>query len=210
MKETLEAFFSAAPEVSRLIGARQTEAVAVFAYFLSEIADRPITVGNIEACYDAARVKAPRNICDVMSRSGSFVKTKDGWVLQRDAALRLRALIPTASADTTGTGDAARRRTVMVVYGRDEPTRLDIFSFLRSIDLQPVEWNEAVIRTGRATPYVGETRDGSPAMQPRPNVILEAGMALATDERRTILVSVGPVVIRLNNSPERRNDLVQR
>lgn len=45
--------------------------------------------------YNAARVKAPVNISDVMSRSGNFVKTKDGWVLQRDAALRLRALIST-------------------------------------------------------------------------------------------------------------------
>jgi hypothetical protein len=62
--------------------------------------------------------------------------------------------------------------------------------------------------------------DGNPAFQPRPNVILEAGMALATDEARTILVSIGPLrgtsdldgrhVIRLNNSAERRNDLVQR
>ena len=63
-------------------------------------------------------------------------------------------------------------------------------------------------------------RDGDPALQPRPNVILEAGMALATDEARTILVSTGSLrgmsdldgrhVIRLNNSAERRNDLVQR
>ena len=45
-------------------------------------------------------------------------------------------------------------------------------------------------------------------------------MALATDENRTVLVSVGPVrgmsdldgrhVVRLDNSAERRNDLVQR
>ena len=56
--------------------------------------------------------------------------------------------------------------------------------------------------------------------QPRPSVILEAGMALASDEARTILVSTGALrgmsdldgrhVIRLDNSPERRNDLVQR
>jgi predicted nucleotide-binding protein len=62
--------------------------------------------------------------------------------------------------------------------------------------------------------------DGDVACQPRPNVILEAGMALATDEDRTILVGCGPLrgmsdlegrhVVRLDNSAERRNDLVQR
>ncbi|MBL8223562.1 MAG: nucleotide-binding protein, partial [Bryobacterales bacterium] len=62
--------------------------------------------------------------------------------------------------------------------------------------------------------------DGETAFQPRPNVILEAGMALATDEARTILVSTGALrgmsdldgrhVVRLNNSAERRNDLAQR
>jgi predicted nucleotide-binding protein len=126
-----------------------------------------------------------------------------------------------------------------------------MFSFLRSLHLQPIEWNEAVKRTGKASPYVGEIlnaafsmaqaflvlmtpdeqaalrpelckkpRDGDVAFQPRPNVILEAGMALASDETRTILVSTGSLrgmsdldgrhLIRLNNSAERRNDLVQR
>jgi predicted nucleotide-binding protein len=54
----------------------------------------------------------------------------------------------------------------------------------------------------------------------RPNVTLEIGMALARDPNRTILVQVGEVApisdlagrhtIRLNNSAERRNALVQR
>ena len=62
--------------------------------------------------------------------------------------------------------------------------------------------------------------DASQALQARPNVILEAGMALAKDEARTILVSVGPMrpmsdlsgrhLIHLNNTPQRRNELVQR
>lgn len=53
--------------------------------------------------------------------------------------------------------------------------------------------------------------------QPRPNVILEAGMALALDERRTILVVLGRVplpsdlhgrlFISLDNSPRERGSL---
>jgi hypothetical protein len=123
--------------------------------------------------------------------------------------------------------------------------------WLHSLHLLPIEWNDAVARTGKASPYVGEIlktafsmaqaflvlmtpdeqavlrpelrktpRDENVAFQPRPNVILEAGMSLATDEARTILVSTGVLrgmsdlvgrhVVRLDNSPERRNDLVQR
>ena len=139
----------------------------------------------------------------------------------------------------------------MVVYGRDDTIRADMFSLLRALDLKPMEWNDAVLKTGKASPYVGEiltaaftvaqaflvlmTPDEevklrvelrkSPdqdeaGFQARPNVLLEAGMALATDEARTILVEVsalrgmsdlaGRHVIKLNNSPARRNDLVQR
>ena len=35
--------------------------------------------------------------------------------------------------------------------------------------------------------------DADQTFQPRPNVILETGMALATDDARTILVSTGPL-----------------
>ncbi len=185
-----------------------------------------------------------------MGKSRAFVRTKDGWVLQRDAVARLKLATPGAAKNDNGS-TPERAKTVMVVYGQDDAMRTDMFNLLRALDLRPIEWNDAVLKTGKASPYVGEILTAAFAMaqaflvlmtpdeevklrvelrkspdrdeagfQARPNVLLEAGMALATDEARTILVEAGTLrglsdltgrhVIRLNNSPARRNDLVQR
>jgi predicted nucleotide-binding protein len=62
------------------------------------------------------------------------------------------------------------------------------------------------------------TGDSSRRWQARPNVIFEAGMALGTDRKRTILVKLGPDVslfsdvsgmlyVALDNTPKKRNAL---
>jgi len=67
--------------------------------------------------------------------------------------------------------------------------------------------------------YPGDP-ETSPQMQPRPNVLFEAGMALARDESRTIIVELGQIksfsdihgrhVVRLDNSIAKRQDLAHR
>ena len=115
---------------------------------------------------------------------------------------------------------AADRKAVMVIYGHDHEANDALFSWLRAIGLQPREWDQLVRGTGEASPYVGEVLEqafkdaqavvayftpdefviargaalrgkGTWRCQARPNVLIEAGMALVTHPRRTVLVVHG-------------------
>jgi predicted nucleotide-binding protein len=145
-------------------------------------------------------------------------------------------------------------KKVFIVHGRDNRLGDDFFSFIRALDLQPIEWSEALKLTGKATPYIGEVIESafnnaqavivllspddevrlSPELwkdneeenekeirlQARPNVLFEAGMAFGTHQNRTLLIEVGQVkafsdiagrhVIRLSNTPEKRNEIAER
>ena len=47
-------------------------------------------------------------------------------------------------------------RRVFVVHGRNEVLRRSMFTFLRSIGLEPIEWSEAVKWTGSGSPHIDE------------------------------------------------------
>jgi predicted nucleotide-binding protein len=55
------------------------------------------------------------------------------------------------------TANLTRRRgnSVFVVHGRDRPARDALFAFLRALDLQPLEWTQAIKNTGQASPDIG-------------------------------------------------------
>ena len=52
-------------------------------------------------------------------------------------------------------------RDIFVVHGRNLMARDALFTFLRAIDLHPLEWSEAVQATGKASPYIGEILDAA-------------------------------------------------
>lgn len=64
---------------------------------------------------------------------------------------------PSRRRGTAKLNSRPRRRgtTVFVVHGRNEKARASMFAFLRTIGLQPIEWNQAIKMTGEPTPYVG-------------------------------------------------------
>lgn len=47
-------------------------------------------------------------------------------------------------------------RKVFVIYGRNTKARREVFTFLRSIGLDPMEWSQAAEMTGEASPYIGD------------------------------------------------------
>jgi predicted nucleotide-binding protein len=158
------------------------------------------------------------------------------------------------TTDPVITSTNSRKRTVFVVHGRDERLRSGMFDFIRSLDLKPLEWTEAVGLTGKAAPYVGEileaafshaqavvvlfTPDDEAQLrvelrgtnelaheiqltpQARPNVLFEAGMAMASHPQQTLFVQFGEIrpfsdvggrhMIRMDNSTKKRQDLAQR
>lgn len=52
-------------------------------------------------------------------------------------------------------------RSVFVVHGRNELLRKAMFDFLRSINLSPMEWSQAVRLTGEGSPYIGQVLDAA-------------------------------------------------
>lgn len=56
---------------------------------------------------------------------------------------------------------AGARDKVFVVHGRDTAIRNAMFSFLRSVRLDPMEWGKALNATGKAQPSIPETVDAA-------------------------------------------------
>lgn len=56
-------------------------------------------------------------------------------------------------------GGNVDRRKVFVVHGRNMEARDALFEFLRAINLDPIEWGEAIHLTGHGSPYIGQAID---------------------------------------------------
>jgi predicted nucleotide-binding protein len=142
-------------------------------------------------------------------------------------------------------GSAPNPHEVVVIHGRDTTRTAFFFELLRRLDLRPLAFGELIARSGASHPSIREvirsaftqaqavivlfTGDdlaslridvpGTP--QPAPHVIFEAGVAIALQHARTIIIEVPPLrglldlsdvhVVRFaTGGSEERNQLARR
>ena len=96
---------------------------------------------------------------------------------------------PSLSASPTSLGSTSvlptiNNRNVMVVHGRDK-ARDDLFSLLRALGLEPIEWSAAVKATGTTKPYTGQAVEAAFAAAQAAVILLvpEEQVALRSDLR---------------------------
>lgn len=141
-------------------------------------------------------------------------------------------------------------KAVFIIHGRNMGFLAQFCIYLRALGLRPLPLEQVANYTGLGSPHIdlvlgnamktqaivglltpdekvclspelAETpSEGQPRYQPRPNVLLELGMALASVPDKTLVVVAGEVslpsdilgrlYVRLDNSPESRSKLCKR
>jgi predicted nucleotide-binding protein len=62
---------------------------------------------------------------------------------------------PAERKETMSNTSAIDKRKVFVVHGRNSKARDAVFTFLRAIDLAPLEWEQVIATTGEPSPFIG-------------------------------------------------------
>ena len=131
-----------------------------------------------------------------------------------------RATRRTKNGPRQGLGIAVDTKAVMVIYGHDLEAKSALFQWLRTIGLEPKEWEQLVKESKSASPYTGQVLqhafDNVQAvvalftpdehvqaatappgaghewrLQARPNVLVETGMALITHPDSFVIICLG-------------------
>jgi predicted nucleotide-binding protein len=87
----------------------------------------------------------------------------EGSPVHLDDRIRRRCLTSGVwSGDVAdGSVDPQKASRVFVVFGRNSTVQTSMFSFLQALGLRPIEWEQAVARTGKGSPYIGEVLDAA-------------------------------------------------
>ena len=181
-----------------------------------------------------ARDVTPDSILRTLGYHGVVCETDDGQIRTNGSIFRdwFNQNVMLIDEGSTPAGEAPRalvdpvtapkNRRVFVVFGRDRKLYSAVVRFLRTLKLDPVEWNDALDGTRNASASIKEILDEAFTMaqavvvlltpddearlrpafhgphepvyetqltvQPRPNVLFEAGFAMARFPKATILV----------------------
>jgi predicted nucleotide-binding protein len=69
------------------------------------------------------------------------------------------SILSNESADGQGTASPTDLRRVFVVHGRNVTARDAMFTFLRAVGLEPLEWEQMVAEAHSGIPYIGDVLD---------------------------------------------------
>jgi len=123
-------------------------------------AERGINISRFASPEQLAQIRqtavssAPRPVVAPSQQQTPPSRTPLKTTKKKSAAKKRGASKGSGRASTTRRGTS-----VFVVHGRDLEARGELFAFLRSLGLQPIEWNQAIRMTGEASPYVGTILD---------------------------------------------------
>lgn len=93
---------------------------------------------------------APRVVDNADFPGGEIVATK-----KKKATRRL----PKGRAPKKSDKDGPDPKKVFVIHGRDHSLRKGLFTFLRALELQPIEWDKAKSWTGKGSPHISDVID---------------------------------------------------
>ncbi len=115
----------------------------------------------------SSAVPALREIDPRRVQTGTWVQT-----LGEATAAVTNQMTPASTPDPNTPTEPMQLRRVFVVHGRNSRLRDGFFALLRTFDLEPIEWSEAIRETRKASPYIGEILDTAFSMAQAVMVIL--------------------------------------
>jgi predicted nucleotide-binding protein len=161
------------PAKQELLRLRRMDAVVLRSELLAMRQTVEIAADNLGRAFDLTGCMIPGGMfADDVALGRWLLERLDDEVrylaIAVDRAAQLAGLLPSAAAappavSTPATASPAaasgedRRRSVFVVYGRDDPARRAVFEFLRALGLRPLEWESLVEATGKMAPFLSET-----------------------------------------------------
>ncbi len=131
---------------------------------LALAAENGLSIRRLATDDDLSQLRAVRGSGAIPVRRGKSEAIDDGGVpvaLALAVERNRNRRAPTRHATQIKPKAATRGRKVFVVHGRNDRLRRALFSFLRSLDLEPLEWRKAIGATGKGTPTVPDILDAA-------------------------------------------------
>jgi predicted nucleotide-binding protein len=110
------------------------------------------------------RTRVITSYLDVESNAKEFKANLNDYLTKLHSILKRLDLYEEGAIVITSSSTRIKsinKKKVWVVHGRNEKLRQSMFSFLRAIGLEPIEFPQAIISTEEPAPYIGEILDGA-------------------------------------------------